>query len=149
MHDKGAAGMTRAFDPYHRWLAILPEEQPPNHYRLLGIERFEEHPDVIQRAADRQMSYLRSFQTGAHGADSQRLLNEVAQAKLCLLNGEKKAAYDSDLRAQTKSPSLAMPDSRAWYYRTGADVVGPVSAPELRQQVAGGRVTPTTLIRFC
>ena len=24
------------FDPYHIWLGIPPEEQPPNHYRLLG-----------------------------------------------------------------------------------------------------------------
>jgi hypothetical protein len=25
------------FDPYHVWLGIPPHEQPPNHYRLLGI----------------------------------------------------------------------------------------------------------------
>ena len=27
------------FDPYHRWLGIPPEEQPADHYRLLGIPR--------------------------------------------------------------------------------------------------------------
>ena len=25
------------FDPYRKWLGIPPQEQPPNHYRLLGI----------------------------------------------------------------------------------------------------------------
>ena len=28
---------TEDFDPYYRWLGIPPEEQPPNHYALLGI----------------------------------------------------------------------------------------------------------------
>ncbi len=29
------------FDPYHKWLGIPPDEQPANHYRLLGLELFE------------------------------------------------------------------------------------------------------------
>ena len=28
-----------AFDPYHKWLGIPPKQQPPDHYRLLGVER--------------------------------------------------------------------------------------------------------------
>ena len=52
------------FDPYYQWLGIPPEEQPPNHYRLLGIQLFEENREVIQNAADRQMVHLRSFQNG-------------------------------------------------------------------------------------
>ena len=30
--------MAANFDPYYKWLGIPPEEQPPNHYRLLGIQ---------------------------------------------------------------------------------------------------------------
>ena len=26
------------FDPYYSWLAIPPEDQPPNHYQLLGLK---------------------------------------------------------------------------------------------------------------
>ena len=33
--------MTSSFDPYHRWLSIPPEEQPPDFYRLLGLRQFE------------------------------------------------------------------------------------------------------------
>jgi len=51
-----------AFDPYRKWLGIPPEEQPPDHYRLLGIARFESDPDVISNAADRQMVHVRSYQ---------------------------------------------------------------------------------------
>ncbi|HUT12942.1 MAG TPA: hypothetical protein VMY42_20775 [Thermoguttaceae bacterium] len=54
--------MPGAFDPYHRWLGIPPEKQPPNLYGLLGIEPFENNPDVIESAADQRMAHLRTFQ---------------------------------------------------------------------------------------
>ncbi len=86
------------FDPYHIWLGIPPKDQPPHHYRLLGIELFESHADVIDAAATRQSAYLQSVSTGAHRAESQRLLTEIAAARRCLLNPDRKAAYDADLR---------------------------------------------------
>ena len=42
--------MSEAFDPYHRWLGISPKDQPPDHYRLLGIEQFESDLRVIGAA---------------------------------------------------------------------------------------------------
>jgi hypothetical protein len=92
--------MAESFDPYHQWLGIPPAEQPPNHYRLLGLAAFENDPNVIANAADRQMAHLRSFGTSKHSALSQRLLNEVAAAKVALLKPEKKTAYDTNLRAR-------------------------------------------------
>ncbi|MGA2619584.1 MAG: LamG-like jellyroll fold domain-containing protein [Thermoguttaceae bacterium] len=92
--------MSQGFDPYHKWLGIPPEEQPPDHYRLLAVPRFEDDPDVIEAAADQRMAHLRTYQSGQNSALSQKLLNEVAGAKLCLLNPEKKSRYDEGLRAQ-------------------------------------------------
>jgi hypothetical protein len=92
--------MGPAFDPYHKWLGIPREHQPPDYYRLLAIEPFESDLDVIQAAADQRMAHLRNYQTGAHSALSQQLLNEVASARVCLLNVAKKAAYDEQLRAK-------------------------------------------------
>ncbi len=86
------------FDPYYHWLGIPPDEQPPNHYRLLGIKSLEENREVIQNAADRQMVHLRTFQAGPRAALSQKLLNEVSAARVCLLSAEKKNAYDQQLR---------------------------------------------------
>ena len=92
--------MSRSFDPYYRWLGIPPEEQSPHHYRLLGLQPFESDPGVIETAADRQMAHLRTFQTGPHAEWSQTLLNQVAVAKICLLDRTKKAAYDAALRQE-------------------------------------------------
>ncbi|MFO0816609.1 MAG: hypothetical protein U1A77_01630 [Pirellulales bacterium] len=88
------------FDPYHQWLGIPPREQPPNHYRLLGIDLFESNGDVIAYAADRQMTHLRKFQSSRYVAESQRLLNEVAAARVCLLDPNRRLAYDAELRVR-------------------------------------------------
>ena len=95
--------MPGTFDPYHRWLGIPPEKQPADHYTLLAVEPFEDDPDVIESAADRQMRHLRTFQLGKHSALSQKLLNEVSSAKVCLLNPQKKAAYDQQLRRKLQA----------------------------------------------
>lgn len=95
-----------AFDPYHKWFGIPPAEQPVNHYRLLGVTLFESDPDVIDAATDQRVAYLRQCATGQHIAESQKLLNEVAAARLCLINVEKRREYDDRLRrslAQTWS----------------------------------------------
>lgn len=92
--------MTETFDPYQKWLGIPADQQPPNAYRLLGIELFESDPDVIEHAADRQMTYLRTFQAGRHSAECQRLLNEVASARFSLLDAQQKSAIDRRIRAQ-------------------------------------------------
>ena len=107
--------MSGEFDPYYKWLGIPREEQPPNHYRLLGINPLEDDPQVIEAAADRQMVYLRTFQTGAHVQLGQRLLNEIAQARLCLLSKTKKAEYDAALKKKTagaQPPTAVQPPAR-------------------------------------
>ncbi|MBA63279.1 MAG: hypothetical protein CMJ76_13055 [Planctomycetaceae bacterium] len=93
--------MSEQFDAYRVWLGIPPQQQPPNHYQLLGIGQFEADPDVIENAADRQMTHVRTYQSGSHSDDSQRILNEITQAKLCLLKPSSRAAYEAKLRAQT------------------------------------------------
>ena len=89
--------MSNSFDPYHRWLGIPPKDQPPNHYRLLGVELFGSDLDVIATAADRQATYVKAHQTGEHADESQRILNELAAARVCLLDPDRKARYDDAL----------------------------------------------------
>src|SRR5437016_4429115 len=48
--ERVATAMPEEFDAYRKWLGIPPEDQPPHHYRLLGIAPFEDDPDVIQNA---------------------------------------------------------------------------------------------------
>lgn len=99
--------MTAEFDPYYKWLGIPPREQPPTHYRLLGIEKFEPDLDVISNAADQRMTHIRSLQSGQRAALSQKLLNEISAARLCLLDPQAKAAYDAALRAAEDAPLAA------------------------------------------
>lgn len=88
---------TGDFDPYYKWLGIPAKDQPPHHYRLLGLALFESDLETIANAADARMSQIRTFQTGPHSELSQKLLNEIAAAKVCLLSPEKKAQYDAQL----------------------------------------------------
>jgi len=90
------------FDPYYTWLAIPPEDQPPTLYRLLGVRTFEDNPEVIENVADQRMAFLRTLQSGKHSEQSQKLLNEVSSARICLLKEEKKANYDEKLRQKMR-----------------------------------------------
>ena len=110
-HAQAVSPMSDPFDPYRKWLGIPPKDQPPNHYRLLGIAHFEDDPDVIENAATRQMAHVRTFQSGRHSALSQRILNELTAAKLCLLQVEKKAPYDEQLRAKLSAEGKLSSDN--------------------------------------
>lgn len=106
--------MAETFDPYQAWLGIPPEEQPPDHYRLLGIERFESRPEVIEAAADRRRGALHGFQRGEQAIPAARLIDEIAHAKACLLNPHRKTAYDEGLRQSLQaSKSQEPPPSSA------------------------------------
>ena len=89
-----------AFDPYHKWLAIPPSDQPPNHYRLLSVPLFESDLDVTEAAAERQAAFLRTLQIGPQAELAERILNEIASAQVTLLNVDQKLTYDAALRQQ-------------------------------------------------
>lgn len=101
------------FNPYREWLGIPENQLPANYYRLLGLETFESDVSAISNAADRVMLYVRTFQSGRRSAESQKLLNELSAARVCLLNAQSKAQYDAQLRAEmgpapTASAPIAM-----------------------------------------
>lgn len=144
--------MPEAFDPYHVWLGIPAKDQPPNHYRLLAIELFEPDPDVIQHAADQRMAHVRSLQSGKHVAATQRILNEIAAAKVCLLGGEK-TAYDRTLQAALQARGqAAVPIGKAVAREPVSELAQiietePRSSRRRRPQQAGWRHwTPATAV---
>jgi hypothetical protein len=125
-----------AFDPYDQWLGIAPSEKPYDHYRLLGIPRFEPDPGQIVAAAESRMALVRSYQVGPRGRYTQRLLNELAAAKVCLTSPGAKAAYDEalrkiDQRLCTTPAVLAAPMPP----RAAPPVVPPLLSPPLAPQL--------------
>ncbi len=101
----------KTFNPYYEWLGIPEQQLPATHYRLLGLENFETNPAAIANGADRAMAFVRTFQTGKHSAESQQLLNELATARVCLLNADQKSAYDETLRRKLAIPDTIAPPS--------------------------------------
>ena len=99
--------MSESFNVYQKWLGIPPHQQPPHHYRLLGIELFESDPEVIAYAADRQMAHVRTLSTGEHVKLAQQLLNDISAARVQLLNPQKKASYDAALNADLAGQQAA------------------------------------------
>ena len=85
-------------DVYHQWLGIPPEQQPPSLYRLLGLVEFESDAEVIRSAAERQAMHVRRLSRGEFIDAGQELLNEIALAKLNLIDSAKRASYDEGLR---------------------------------------------------
>ena len=130
--------MSETFDPYYTWLGIPPPEQPPHHYRLLGIAVFESSPTVIENAADRLMVDIRSRSIGSNGQRAQSLLNEIANARACLLNPTQKIDYDMELHKE-QSRSIQPPS-------TTDDLVPPrgggVAAAQDSEIVAAPQYTP-------
>src|SRR5436309_11887280 len=88
------------FDPYHKWLGIPKECRPPTHYQLLGITQSEQDPEVIEEAAIRQTTHVRIYQIGPHAAQATRILNEISQARVTLLDPAKRKDYDAGLTYQ-------------------------------------------------
>lgn len=91
------------YDAYHLWLGIPPEEQPPSHYRLLGVRLFEQNAEVIRNAADRQRAHVKRLGINQHEKRGQELLNEIEAAKICLLRPEKRLVYDEQLRIELQA----------------------------------------------
>ncbi|MEK6234397.1 MAG: hypothetical protein N2C14_06775, partial [Planctomycetales bacterium] len=121
---RGKFMSSEEFDAYRKWLGIKPADQPPNHYRLLGIDLFEDDDDAIDAAANQRMSYVQTRASGQHAAHGQKILNEISQARLCLLNPKKKAAYDAELKSRVEpvAEELAPP--------LAVSVAGPLTLDE-------------------
>ncbi|MEZ6087408.1 MAG: hypothetical protein R3C05_05140 [Pirellulaceae bacterium] len=101
------------FDPLHQWFGIPPSEQPPSHYRLLGVADFETNADVIDTAYEKQMTYLHGCANGEHAELAEALMNEISAARLCLLNPKRKAAYDASLEAARDKALPSSPPTQA------------------------------------
>ncbi len=126
------------FDPYRKWLGIPQECRPPTHYQLLGISPDERDLEVIDAAVLRQSAYVRHFQSGKYGDHATRILNEIAEARICLMDQAKRAAYDAGLNRNPANAAHRTPPA-------GADTVAGipnVAPPQPEPAAAASRAVP-------
>ena len=145
--------MSDQFDPYYVWLGIQPKDQPPNHYRLLGIEVFEDNEQVIDVAANRQTTYLHEMASGPNAKHSQQLLNEIAAARTCLLDAVRKSRYDEELRQQSAPPepdvefeATPEPEPEA---KSEPETETPVEAEQAASNEEADEATPSVIPLTC
>src|SRR5262245_46518300 len=96
--------MATGFDPYHRWLSIPRAEQPPTHYRLLGLRPLESNFAVIRSATEQQINHVRLFLEKPLQSFATNLIRELELAGKCLMDAEAKAAYDAWLEQLAAAP---------------------------------------------
>ncbi len=89
--------MGKEIDVYRDWLGIEETERPLNHYRLLRLKKFEDNVGKIRAHYRKMNAHVRKYGAGEYGPQSQRLLNELAKAMLCLTDAKRKREYDASL----------------------------------------------------
>ncbi|MGD9125828.1 MAG: general secretion pathway protein GspE [Planctomycetia bacterium] len=86
-----------ALDVYRDWLGIKETNRPLTHYQLLRLKKFEDNTAKIRTHYRKMNTHVRKYSTGEFSSASQTLLNELAQAMLCLTDAQRKREYDATL----------------------------------------------------
>jgi hypothetical protein len=81
-------------DVYKEWLGIPEGTRPPDHYTLLRLAKFDDDTDRVRKNYKKLNGHVRKYATGQYMEQSQKLLNELAKAMLCLTDLERKQEYD-------------------------------------------------------
>jgi MshEN domain len=84
-------------DVYRDWLGIKETERPLNYYQILRLKPFEDKTVTIRTHYRKMNVHVRKYAAGDFGPQSQELLNELAQAMLCLTDAKRKREYDATL----------------------------------------------------
>jgi hypothetical protein len=111
-------------DLYTRWLGIAPGERPPDHYTLLSVPLFTHAPNAIEAAARAQMEKLDPYAMHPDREQrdsSTRMMNEIAQARMVLVDPVRSDEYDRQLAKQR-----------------GIDPPGTGDASHMEETIAGG-----------
>lgn len=144
------------FDPYQRWLGIPKAEQPPHFYRLLGLEPFEEDPQIIRSAADNAIAFIQQNAFGVELEQSQKLLSDIEKVATYLLSPPHKAKYDEKLREKlgldpvepvvpTDVPSNSVPKRAQLVTQPASESATTFSEADLPDEVTGNQ--PSTLMQ--
>ena len=83
---------------YHLMLELPEQVTSPDHYELLGLERFQDDEAAIRNAAIDANEKLLAWQNSNYHAECDRLMDAVVKAREVLLDDKQRAKYDRSLR---------------------------------------------------
>jgi hypothetical protein len=89
------------------WLGLAPENWPPDHYALLGLERRETDAARIEQAVHQRLARLRCYQI-THPEQATEAMNLLAKAFMCLTDPMAKQTYDAGLLLGTSSAAASI-----------------------------------------
>lgn len=92
-----------SLDVYRDWLGIQETARPLSHYQLLKLNQFEDNSMLARKQYRDLNALVRKHATSETAAPSQRLLNELAKAMLCLTDAARKLEYDISLGRKVES----------------------------------------------
>lgn len=98
--------MSQGFNVYREWLGVASSSEIPSYYELLALRPLESDTAKIEAAYQRQSAQLAPRLSGGQADVAQRLMGELAEARLTLLTPTAKRAYDTAL-AQAAGPAAA------------------------------------------
>jgi len=123
----------KAVNLYQMMLGLAADVTAPDHYQLLGLQRFEADQEAIRNgAADANGELLKWQNAPDYFREADRLMDEVAAARDVLLDPEQKAEYDSGLRRELgiAEPEPATEDEPLSAYRRMLGLAGDVTTPD-------------------
>ncbi len=89
---------------YSRILGLPNSDSDPDHYQLLGIERYTDSAEIIRAAATDQNRKLLAWQNNdEHHKSVAAMMREVAVAMRILLDPDQKREYDQALARRNRS----------------------------------------------
>jgi hypothetical protein len=105
-----------AVDFYTKWLDLPPGPRPPDYYTLLGVELFCDDLDAIEAATRQRLTRLDQFALHPDRKTReavQDMMNQVARARVDLVNPNRRPDYDRRLAEQLGVPVPGQPETPA------------------------------------
>ena len=122
------------FNPYREWLQIQSAAATPDYYALLGLPALESDSAQINAGFQRQAARVAPHLAGEHSGPAQRLMSELAEARVTLLTPTARRAYDLALAAAHQQATQApQPKKQRWAQPTSGpgqdDLLPPAAIP--------------------
>src|SRR5438552_2311156 len=125
------------------WLGVPPDQWPPDHYTLLGLQPGESRVERIEQQVQQRLERVRRYQLTNPEAATEAM-NRLAQAFVCLTDAQAKRAYDSLLFGPPAAPEPPPRPEAAPRPNGMPEPIAPAARPADRQPLARGDTDTST-----